>query len=177
MRTGLPLYLVRVLFIMVEVYNTIAEIDGYSISNLGNVYSNKKNKHLKKQTNYKGYHFIGLMVNGKNKKYYVHRLVAMAFIPNTEKKPQVNHKNGIKTDNTIDNLEWMTNIENKQHAVKNKLTNLGCTTLMKKNKIVIDLYNGVFYYSTREAERHIETKIKGFRHKLEGNKINKYKIC
>jgi hypothetical protein len=162
---------------MQEIYNSIAEIEGYLFSNLGNVYSIKTNKNLRKYLNYKGYHFLGLRVNGVSKKYYIHRLVAMAFIPNQHNKPQVNHINGNKLDNRVENLEWVTNNENKQHAVKNKLTHKGRTTIMSKNKVVIDLYSGVFYYSTREAERHLQTKIKGFRHKLEGDKINKYKIC
>lgn len=64
-----------------------------------------------------GYRRVTLYYSQKKKHYGIHRLVALSFIPNLENKPQVNHIDGDKEDNKIDNLEWVTNSENQQHAV------------------------------------------------------------
>lgn len=77
-----------------------------------------KEKELKGRTNPKGY--LNLILFKENKPYYhqIHRLVAIAFVPNPQNKPCVNHINGIKTDNRIENLEWTTHSENHKHAYR-----------------------------------------------------------
>ena len=67
-------------------------------------------------TNNRGYCFVSLCMEGKGTRHLVHRLVAEAFIPNTDKKPQVNHIDGNITNNCADNLEWVTDDENKAHS-------------------------------------------------------------
>lgn len=107
---------------MKEIWKTIHHFDRYEISNLGNIRkflkAYKKYKKLSPFTSQKGYLLIDLSINNKKtkKRWQMHRLVATYFIPNPENKPQINHKNGIKTDNSILNLEWVTNKENRDHA-------------------------------------------------------------
>ena len=97
-------------------------IDGYDnkyqISNLGRVKSFKLKceKILTPQINKKGYLCIGLCKNSKIKMTRIHRLIAFYFIPNPENKRCINHKNSIRTDNRIGNLEWATYSENNFHA-------------------------------------------------------------
>lgn len=71
---------------------------------------------MKTRIDREGYVVTGLRVDGKGRPYRIHRLVASAFIPNPENKPSVNHKDGIKHNNRVDNLEWVTAKENHEHA-------------------------------------------------------------
>ena len=94
----------------------------YQISNLGRVKSvgnnfNRKEKILKHFLNKNGYTSVILSKNSKIKRFYLHRLIGIHFIPNTENKPNINHINGIKSDNKIENLEWVTQKENIKHSI------------------------------------------------------------
>lgn len=90
--------------------------DGYLINILGQVKS-PKGKILKYALSNSGYYFLNI----KNKGYFIHRAIAFGFIPLIKGKNFVNHKNGIKTDLTISNLEWNTKSENNKHAYDNGL--------------------------------------------------------
>jgi len=74
-------------------------------------------KLLKPIMNPDGYHTVSLRGgDGQKRSYRVHRLVAAAFLESSPERPQINHKNGIRTDNRVENLEWCTNLENALHA-------------------------------------------------------------
>jgi hypothetical protein len=90
-------------------------------------------KELKGRRDKKGYLRVALYQNGVPHNYKVHRLIAMVFIPNPESKPQVNHKDGVKAHNWVDNLEWSTDLENMSHAWEKGLRD-GFKLIMAKQK-------------------------------------------
>ena len=145
----------------------IKDFPGYFVDNKGNVYSRNYNHtgRIKKLTPKKtkfGYLMITVRNANKNAYKQLHRLVAEAFIPNPENKSQVNHKNGIKTDNRIENLEWATASENVLHRFRvlkqeKPKSMLGRTGKKFPNiKIVEQIIDGKTikrFYGICEAER------------------------
>lgn len=158
----------------------ISHHPNYHITKEGKVYSSNINAFLA-PFNCAGYLRVNLSKNNKYKKYLIHRLVAEAYLDNTDNKPIVNHINGKKSDNRLENLEWCNNSENMLHAYKtglydmskNKAGQMGRLTIkfaQKANeRLVLDTQYGIFYDSIKEAEQL--TGIKYLLRKLRG--INK----
>lgn len=93
----------------------------YRIEKDGRIYSLRRNKYLIPKLNHDGYLRIQIWDKGKCSFVAIHRLVAQEYIPNPENKPFVNHINGNKRDNRVENLEWCTQKENIHHAFKTGL--------------------------------------------------------
>jgi len=129
----------------------------YVVSNLGRR-KNKKGKICRRRIK-KDYNTARLSKKGVYKEALTHRLVALAFIPNTKNKPEVNHKDGNKWNNVIWNLEWATKSENGKHAYDNKLSKprLGeknnFTKLTKEQVLQIrEIYSLGFLFQWQIAE-------------------------
>lgn len=105
-----------------EIWRAIEGYEGiYEVSDQGRVRNIKRGGRVIADAKVAhGYISVNLYKNNQSMPYLVHRLVAKAFIPNPENKPQVNHKDMVKSHNFVDNLEWVTAQENIEHALKNK---------------------------------------------------------
>lgn len=148
----------------------------YQVSNFGNVKNIRTNKILKYGINDQNYEIVTLYKKTKKKNMRIHRLVAQAFIPNPDNLPQINHKDGNKHNNRVDNLEWCTGSNNIKHAYINDLNpNHRIVGQYDKNGNLINVF-----ISTNEAgiitkisQRNIHSCASGKR-KTAGNYIWKF---
>ncbi len=138
----------------------------YEINNIGDVRSvynsnryrpNQKTKILKNHINKYGYFQVTLSINGTRFLKRINRLVAESFIPNIESKPCVNHINGIKTDNRVENLEWVTYSENEIHSynilkksIKGNVKKFK-NNINTKSKKIYCIENKITYISIKDA--------------------------
>ena len=146
------------------------EIEGfrglYMIYPDGGIWSNYgKGKFLKQTIHKKGYHRVGLYRDGKQKRFSVHRLVAQAFIPNPDNKPEVDHINQDKSDNRLENLRWVTSSENNQNKGKDITNTSG--------------HKNIIYHKQRDIWKFDKTINKKRYHKYFRTKIEAlvYKFC
>lgn len=124
----------------------------YAVSRNGEVFSLKSNKPLRQVDNGHGYKTVCLCIGGKPKKYYVHRLVAIAYLPNPFQYPEINHLDENRGNNCADNLEWCTAKYNKNYGRRAEKFS------RSRGHPVVCVETGEVYCSCGEAER--ETGIK-----------------
>ena len=134
---------------MTEDKKDIKDYEGlYAITRDGRVWSYRSNKFLKPRL-VRGYHQVILCKEGKGKTYYIHRLVAKVFIPNPDNKPQVNHLDENKLNNSVSNLEWATAKENSNYGTRTERSN------KKRSKPVYCIELDKTFYGAREAAREL----------------------
>ena len=106
-----------------EEWKVIDFATNYEVSNLGHIRNRTTKKVLKGRDTKSGYLQVSLKLNNTNKfqNQYIHRVVALIWIPNPEEKKEVNHIDGNKLNNHVENLEWCTRQENIEHCILNKL--------------------------------------------------------
>lgn len=147
-----------------EQWRTIKDYPNYSVSNYGRVRNDKRNKLMGFEIDKGGYARIRLCNCGHNKKFWVHRLVAQAFIPNPNEYPCVNHIDEDKQNNNVTNLQWCTHKQNNNYGTRNKriseklkISRKGCKPTFVKPVIVDDVLYESFAAASRDTGIPIHT--------------------
>lgn len=164
---------------IVEQWADILGYEGYyQVSNKGRIKSisrkviNHKSgstrhveeKILHQQTKPNLYNIVKLNKKGTTKTYHVHRLVAECFIDNHDNKKEVNHKNFNKSDNSSENLEWVSPLENTNHSIQ---------AIRKGNiHILMNIKTGIFYIGYKEAAFQLGLSVAGAKKRIQKNKEN-----
>lgn len=160
------------------IWKTIEGTNGeYQVSDTGLVRTTKTNRILRPAVSRHGYERVCLFKKDRERRYRVHRLVAIAFIPNPDNLPQVNHIDGNKRNNHVSNLEWVTSEQNMHHAKEHGLR-IGhekfCDS-KKKRVIATNIDSGEqFVFESILAARkaigtcHVQEVLKGLRQQAKG---------
>lgn len=146
-----------------EIWKVIKEYPNYMISNLGRLKSlsyrqTGQEKILKQNINGRGYNYTNISYKGTYKNLFIHREVAKAFLINDNKKnTDVNHKDGNKQNNNVNNLEWCTRSENILHAFKNNLkkTPVGFT-YKKRCQLAVEYIKENAWYMNKDDEEILD---------------------
>lgn len=158
-----------------EIWKDVVGYEGYyEVSNLGNVRSvtrKKKGKQLKPLARQHGYLAVQLWGNGGNKRgfrtFSIHRLVAEAFIPNPNSYPEINHINEIKTDNSVENLEWCTRKQNMNSGtLKDRMRGRKLGNARPIIQFDLEMNQIAEFESAYEAGRQLNRNSKNIHHAL-----------
>lgn len=156
----------------------------YLISDAGRVKNIKTNKILKFRLNNKGYPMVTLSINGKSKPYTIHRLLAIAFIPNPNNLPEVNHKDSITTHCWFENLEWCDRKYNMQYSVLYGNANMSCAPetirmickILESNELDIDSISKTYNVDKEIIYRILRGKYKTISKDYDLTKYTKVKL-
>ena len=150
-----------------EIWKDIPNHEGlYQVSNLGNVKSlarrnkNRVNKEtiMRLRLNDFGYYQVWLCKNNKSKGFFVHRLVALTFLPNINNLKEVNHIDAVKTNNNVSNLEWCNHADNMRHANNLGLISIKEMTKAKRKYTDIDLNRVIELRKANKSHNEISKK-------------------